>query len=120
MTDTNQVLTDLLSNLEKVNELKKQYKKLSSIYQCEAKQNVALWFNLPINTYYDYSYDEWLKASSRMSEFLEQMSQHRVACEEWLGYSVGKIPYKGWKDDFVRFCNASGIETIKPFLNSHG
>ena len=116
---SNQVLTDLLSNLEKVNELKKQYKKLSSIYQCEAKQNTALWFNLPIATYYDYSYKEWLKASHRMSEFLEQMSQHRVACGQWLGYSVLKTPYREWRDDFVRYCNATDIGQKAYFTESH-
>lgn len=113
------IRTELRSNIEQVNELKERYKKLSMIFQCEEKQRTALWFDIPINTYYKYSCQEWFKASRRMSEFLDQMSQHRAACEKWLGYSVGTIPYKGWKDDFVRFCNATGIETIKPYISDN-
>ena len=40
--------------------LQNEVKRRSMIYQCEAKERLALAAGLPLDTYYEYSFADWM------------------------------------------------------------
>ena len=52
--------------LKEISFLQDRIKNLSMIYQLDAKQEAALAFGKPIDYYYHFSYDEWMKVSGEL------------------------------------------------------
>lgn len=83
-------------NLNTVNDLKMELKRRSSYFQVELKEDAAKWWNLPLDTFYEYSYDDWQHVHSRMNAEIDCMTVHREAFEEYTGLLVRTKPFYQW------------------------
>lgn len=103
-------------NYKEVLELKKsleiELKNRSMIFDCDGKERLALWFDLPIDTYYLYSFDDYQIAKSRMSDEVELMRQY----SKMLPTDFSTTPYLEWKLEFRVWAIVNNIETPKPFV----
>lgn len=55
----NEQLAGLIEELEYCESLKRELQRRAMIYQCAAKERVALAQGLPFDAYYDLSYEAW-------------------------------------------------------------
>jgi hypothetical protein len=59
------MLARIVKELEELEVLKARIKERAMIYQCEAKEEKARVAGLPLDTYYNLPYAEWVKISSK-------------------------------------------------------
>lgn len=96
--------------------LKTEIKYRSYIFDYDEKMRLAIWFELPIDTYLLYSFDDYQKAKDRMHQEFELMRKHCEQIKFDTGESFWNTPYVQWKSKFRKWANASNIESIQPFV----
>jgi hypothetical protein len=118
-------MTTLREKLILVNSLKDELKARSRIFNIDAKERCAIAFGLPMDTYYEYSYVEWRKASERFQFLLDEQSRQIEEYADWEDSEVLKVlggnrpirnmAYSLWTRRFLVF-RAFLEDPIEPYI----
>lgn len=108
---------ELKINLAEYTALKKQFKERLMVFDVLNKEAIAEFFEFPIETYYQYSYDDWLIAKQHYTDYLEQMSQNIREVETFCGEDLNNVPFKDWKAKFEAWANSNNFEMTKVYTN---
>ena len=76
--DFRKSLGRLQENLAEYNILKRELKARSRIFDCEAKEKAALFFNRPMKFYYHFSFNRWIKIKRiYFNQFLKKKAREK-------------------------------------------
>lgn len=81
------------------------------------KEHVAEFFGIPIETYYQYSFDDWMTAKQRFITYLEQMYRNIREVEAFYDEDLKNVPFKDWKAKFEAWAKSNNFETTKVYTN---
>jgi hypothetical protein len=118
-------MTTVRETLDLVNSLKDELKARSRIFNIDAKERCAIAFGLPVDTYYEYSYIEWGKASERFQFLMDEQSRQIEEYANWEDPEVLKelggnrpirnMAYRLWMRKFLVFRISTG-NPIEPYI----
>ena len=104
-------------NLAEQVALRKQFKERLIVFDVLSKELIAEFFGFPIETYYQYSFDDWMTAKQRFITYLEQMYRNIREVDAFCGEDLKNVPFKDWKAKFEAWANSNNFEMTKVYTN---
>jgi hypothetical protein len=93
--------------LQKKRVIHNEIKRRSHIFDCDGKERLADWYGLPINCFYDLSYQDYIKSKDAMLQEIEVMGSYCDEISLQLQKDFYKTPYKLWVDIFRQYTKAA-------------
>lgn len=104
-------------NQEEYNAIKEFIKQRTLIFDVSGKEHTAKFFGLPLETYYHYSFEDWMIAKQRLTDYIEQMSQNIRKVEVFYGEDLSNVSFTNWKSKFETWAKENNIEIVKAHIH---
>ena len=85
------------------------------------KRDIAIWFNLPLDTYLNHTDEELAIAQSKMEEYTSIMLKHQKEFESWWGFPLLNDPlflFVYWQKPFTAFAKENSIVLPQAFVKT--